>query len=97
MCAKTGTHLNIRIGEESPSSNQTRPPVSTYGAKGAKANGHGKPFLGIHFVDCHVYGRVYRNKKETHYEGLCPKCRQPVKIKIGPNGSSTRTFKAYCD
>ncbi|MEM9025633.1 MAG: hypothetical protein AAGB06_01725 [Verrucomicrobiota bacterium] len=91
---KTGRHLNIRIGEGSDSaSNQTRPPMNSSAEKGHT----GIPFLGIHFVDCHVYGRIYRNKEGSHYEGLCPKCRRNVKIRIGPSGSATRSFKAFCD
>ena len=57
----------------------------------------GTPFLGIHYVDCGVYGRIYRNEEGTHYEGVCPKCRRSVKIRIGPSGSATRSFKAFCD
>ena len=41
-----------------------------------------KPFLGIMFECCNVYGRIYKNKEETHYEGKCPRCLRTIKIKI---------------
>lgn len=86
--------MNIRIGEDPEElAKLTRPPIITEAKKAPKGN----PFLGIHFVDCHVYGRVYRNREGTHYEGACPKCRRSVKIRIGPSGSTTRSFKAFCD
>lgn len=90
----TGRHLNIRIGGDPEAAKVTCPPISP---ENARARAPGTPFLGIHFVDCHVYGRVYRNKAGSHYEGLCPKCRRAVKIRIGPSGSTTRSFKAFCD
>ncbi len=52
-------------------------------------------FLGVMFECCHVYGRLYKNKQGTFYEGRCPKCLKPIKIKIGQNGTNTRFFKAY--
>ena len=52
-------------------------------------------FLGIMFECCNVYGRIYKNKEGTHYQGKCPRCLREIKIKIGENGTSTRFFRAY--
>ena len=43
-----------------------------------------RKFLGIYFDCCHVYGRVYKNKEGTAYEGWCPKCRRIVHGKVAP-------------
>ncbi len=55
-----------------------------------------RPFLGVQFVRCGVYGRLYRNKEQTAYEGCCPKCGVRYRIKIGEGGTSTRFFQAHC-
>lgn len=54
----------------------------------------GAPFLSIWFRCCHVYSRVYRNRERTHYEGRCPKCAAPLRVRIGPGGTTLRTFEA---
>ena len=36
-----------------------------------------RPFLGIHFVNCGTYGRIYQNKEGSAYIGHCPKCMHP--------------------
>ncbi len=54
----------------------------------------GRKFLGIHFECCNVYRRIYINKDGNAYEGHCPKCYRPVKVLIGPDGSSSRFFSA---
>lgn len=61
------------------------------------APGHeGRPFLGVHFVTCRVYGRIYRNGEGTAYVGRCPRCGAPVRVPIGEGGSSERFFTAVC-
>ncbi|MBN2801902.1 MAG: hypothetical protein JXR91_02290 [Deltaproteobacteria bacterium] len=53
-----------------------------------------KEFLGIMFECCHVYGRIYKNKIGNAYNGYCPKCMRPIKIKIENGGTSNRFFNA---
>ncbi len=52
-------------------------------------------FLGILFECCNVYGRIYKNKEGTFYQGRCPKCMRTIKIKVGEGGTTSRFFKAY--
>ncbi len=54
-----------------------------------------RQFLGIMFECCHVYGRIYKNKEGTAYEGRCPKCFKHVSVRVGEGGTSNRFFKAY--
>jgi hypothetical protein len=53
-----------------------------------------RPFVGVHFVCCDVYTRVYVNRDETAYEGNCPKCARRVKLRTGPGGTNARFFTA---
>lgn len=62
--------------------------------KNSPTGGNKNPFLGIMFECCSVYARVYRNKEGTHYEGRCPRCGKPLKIKIGEGGTGQRFFRA---
>lgn len=55
----------------------------------------GRPHIGIHFVCCDVYARVYINRYATGYEGCCPRCLRKVRVRIGPGGTSSRMFIAY--
>ena len=51
-------------------------------------------FVGVHFICCDVYTRVYVNRDETAYEGNCPKCVKKVRLAIGPGGTDARFFTA---
>jgi hypothetical protein len=51
-------------------------------------------FVGVHFVCCDVYTRVYVNRDATAYEGNCPKCAKRVRLGIGPGGTESRFFTA---
>ena len=52
-------------------------------------------FLGVQFVCCDVYSRVYANREQTAYVGHCPKCAKRVEFKIGSGGTASRFFKAF--
>jgi hypothetical protein len=51
-------------------------------------------FVGVHFVCCDTYARVYINRGQTAYEGHCPKCGKKVRLGIGPDGTDSRFFTA---
>ena len=55
-----------------------------------------RPFLGIHYVRCGTYGRIYQNKEGTAYVGNCPRCMHPVRVRIGAEGTGHRFFKCFC-
>jgi len=74
-------------GENLDFSSDVQSPPSVTGAN--------RRFVGIHFACCDVYIRIYVNQDETAYEGRCPKCSRPIKIRIGPGGTTCRFFKAY--
>jgi hypothetical protein len=75
-----GEHLDLSSESNLPSSN-VRP-------------GDGRRFVGVHFVCCDVYTRVYLNRDETGYEGNCPRCAKRVRLRIGPGGTAARFFTA---
>ncbi len=55
-----------------------------------------KKFLGVRFVNCHCYGRLYINKAGDAYSGNCPKCYTAYRIGIAEGGTNSRMFLAYC-
>ncbi|MBU61073.1 MAG: hypothetical protein CMI26_01070 [Opitutae bacterium] len=56
----------------------------------------GGSFLGIHYVRCGSYGRIYKNKEGTAYTGNCPRCMHPIRVRIGSGGTGHRFFKCFC-
>lgn len=69
-------------------------------AEGGLASEHaaqetaGRPWIGIHFECCGIYNRIYRSPDGTAYEGYCPRCARPVRVKVGEGGTSHRMFRA---
>jgi len=57
--------------------------------------GDQKKYVGVRFNCCGIYVRIYVNKEGTAYEGRCPKCAKPVRLRIGEGGTSNRFFDAY--
>jgi hypothetical protein len=60
----------------------------------AAINAGSRRFVGVHFVCCDTYTRVYVNRDETAYEGNCPKCGKRVRLPIAPGGTDARFFSA---
>lgn len=52
-----------------------------------------RPYLGVMFKCCKVYSRIYMNKQGTAFVGWCPRCATPMRIKISPDGSTSRFFE----
>ena len=55
-----------------------------------------RKFLGVHFVSCRVYGRLYLNREGTAYVGRCPRCGAVVRARVGDQGTDQRFFMAVC-
>jgi len=55
-----------------------------------------KTFIGIHFIGCNTYVRLYPNAGRTHFEGRCTKCGKTMKLRIGNEGHNDRFFQAPC-
>ena len=51
-------------------------------------------FLGILFRCCNTYGRIYRNREQTAYVGMCPRCGKRIAVAIGKEGTDARFFIA---
>ncbi len=62
------------------------------GEHGAVARGW--PFVSILFECCHVYARIYRRPDEDRYRGRCPRCLCPVELRVAPDGTPARMFRA---
>ena len=63
------------------------------GRKMSEENKQPRPFLGIWFECCGVYGRIYKNKEGTAYVGRCPRCLRSVRARVGAEGTNQRFFR----
>ncbi len=53
-----------------------------------------RPYICMLFECCRVYVRIYRHPEDDTYEGRCPKCLAQVRVRVGPDGKSTRFLVA---
>ena len=53
-----------------------------------------RPWVGVRFDCCGVYVRLYRSAEGTIYRGRCPQCLRSVRLRVGPDGTSARFFRA---
>lgn len=60
----------------------------------ASSSRPGRPWLGVYFRCCHVYGRMHRTPDGRRYTGRCPRCLAEVQALIGPGGTTRRIFTA---
>lgn len=60
----------------------------------SEADFRGRPWVAVRFRCCRCYTRIYRNREGNAYEGHCPKCRRPVRMRIGNGGTNARFFEA---
>ncbi len=69
--------------------------TSPVGPKRGGTSGHDsgeKKFLGVHFVCCDVYSRIYLKHDKSAYVGHCPRCVKRVQFQVGSGGSDSRFF-----
>jgi hypothetical protein len=52
-----------------------------------------RPWLGVWFRCCHVYGRMTKTPDGRMYRGRCPRCAAEVRAVVGAGGTSQRFFQ----
>jgi hypothetical protein len=68
--------------------------TSDPGAHDSETAAQARPYVSILFECCHVYARVYRRPDEPVYRGRCPKCLKTAQLRVGPDGTRARFFRA---
>lgn len=53
-----------------------------------------RPYIGVYFECCGVYLRIYRRPEQREYSGRCPRCLREVRVRVGPQGTTARMFRA---
>ncbi len=53
-----------------------------------------RPYISVYFECCGVYDRIYRQPGQLFYQGRCPKCLRTLRVRVGPEGTSERIFRA---
>ena len=53
-----------------------------------------REYISVYWKCCHVFSRIYKNTKQTAYEGQCPLCRSFIRASVGEGGTTQRTFIA---
>lgn len=51
-----------------------------------------RPFVGVMFRCCKVYGRAYLTADKRRFEARCPQCYQLVTLQVSSQGSNSRFF-----
>jgi hypothetical protein len=96
MMSESHYPSHLPEGERKDQHNETHVDLCSGGGEDpTNMGGKTQRFLGIQFACCGVYQRIYINSTETAYEGRCPKCCRPVRIRVGAGGTDHRFFTAY--
>lgn len=86
-----GDYLDLSSDPDPPRQSAS---ASNYNAPSSDQQSDSRKFVGVHFVCCDIYSRIYINRAKTAYAGNCPRCLKKIELKIGPGGTSNRFFTA---
>lgn len=53
-----------------------------------------RPYISIFFDCCQVFSRIYRQPEDRVYIGRCPRCLRTLTVRVAPDGTPTRIFRA---